>query len=248
MQPLDRWALSQLNALIEKVARAYEAFDYHVVYHAIYNFCVVEMSNIYLDIIKDRLYCEEKDGLPRRSAQTAIFLILDALTRMLAPILAFTADEIWRSMPHRRGDDGENVLFNQLASPYAEYGLAQVQLAEWDKLMALRDGVNLELEKVRAAKLIGKPLEAAVTLYCDGDSYDWLSGQIGLLKTLFIVSKVEVKQGTGGVACEGVVGIGIETEKAPGGKCERCWVYSETVGENTRHPTLCARCAAILEK
>ena len=110
MLELDRWAVTRLNDLLEKVKTAYEEFEYHTVTHGVNNFCVVDLSNFYLDVIKDRLYCEERDGLPRRSAQTAIFLILDAMTRMLAPILAFTADEIWKSMPHRACDDGRNVV------------------------------------------------------------------------------------------------------------------------------------------
>ena len=124
MLPLDRWAVTKLNALIAKADAAYDNYEFHVVSHAINDFCVVELSSFYLDIIKDRLYCEEKNGLKRRSAQTALFLILDSMTRMFAPILAFTCDEIWQAMPHRSEDDPRNVLLNEMNKPFSAYALS----------------------------------------------------------------------------------------------------------------------------
>ena len=170
MLPLDRWAITKLNDLIRRVAKAYDNYEFHVVSHAINDFCVVELSSFYLDIIKDRLYCEERNGLKRRSAQTALFLILDSMTKMFAPILAFTCDEIWLAMPHRAEDDARNVLLNVMNQPFDAYALSEDELARWDQLIRVRTDVNGVLEAARAEKRIGKPLEAAVTLRADDDA------------------------------------------------------------------------------
>ncbi len=247
MQPLDRWAISRLNQLIEKVMRGYEDYEYHIVYHAVYNFCVVDMSNFYLDVIKDRLYCEEKNGMLRRSAQTAMFLILDAMVRMIAPILAFTSDEVWQAMPHTSADDAENVVFNQMPKVYNDYALGTDELAQWDKLIAVRSGINAALETARANKLVGKPLEAAVTLLCsDENAYHAYKPFEQLLTELCIVSHLHIEMGEGGVPCEGVENLSVKVERAQGAKCERCWIYSDSVGHDTEHPTLCARCAKVV--
>ena len=246
MLPLDRWAITRLNDLIERCIKGYEDYEYHIVYHAIYNFCVVDMSNFYLDVIKDRLYCEERDGAQRRSAQTAMFLILDAMVRLLGPILAFTSDEIWQAMPHRASDDAENVILNQMPKPYADYALDAETLAVWQKYVVLRDGVNLKLEEARAAKLIGKPLEAAVTLCCGDEVMVLLAGKEELLRTLFIVSDVMLVAGNGGEDCAELPGVSISVQAASGEKCERCWMYAHTVGTDAEHPTLCARCAGVV--
>ena len=165
LEELDRLALSRLKGLAEKVNAAYEAMDFHIVFHAVHNFCVVDMSSFYLDIIKDRLYCEQADGRLRRSAQTAVFTILDALTRMLAPILAFTSDEIWGLMPHRAGDNRTSVLMNEL------YRSVDVQTdpafeAKWKLIGLVRDDVQKAMELKRSENQIGKSLEAKVTLCC----------------------------------------------------------------------------------
>lgn len=246
MLPLDRWAITRLNDLIERCIKGYEEYEYHIVYHAIYNFCVVDMSNFYLDVIKDRLYCEERDGAQRRSAQTAMFLILDAMVRLLGPILAFTSDEIWQAMPHSVSDDAENVILNQMPKPYTDYALDAESLAVWQKYVALRDGVNLKLEEARAAKLIGKPLEASVTLCCGEEAMTLLAGKEELLRTLFIVSDVVLAAGNGGEDCADLPGVSISVEAASGEKCERCWMYAHTVGADAEHPTLCARCADVV--
>ena len=245
LEELDRLAMTRLNSLIEKVKAGYEAFDFHIVYHAIYNFCVVDMSNFYLDILKDRLYCEAADGKLRRSAQTAMYLILDTLTRILAPILAFTSDEIWKAMPHDRGADPESVLFNQMNEPFpVEAG--EAFLEKWDRIYAVCGDVQKALEEKRAEKLIGKSLDARVTLFCDGELYDFLSAVQEELKTVFICSQVEVRQGEGAF-CGELEGLSITVDKASGEKCERCWKYDGSVGTDAAHPTLCARCAGVLE-
>lgn len=246
MLPMDKWIITRLNALSKAVKKAYEDYEYHIVYHAVYNFCVVELSNIYLDVIKDRLYCDSVNGLSRKSAQTAIYMILDTLTRLLAPILAFTADEIWSAMPHAKDDDTRNVLFNVANAEYTEYELTADEMAAWDKLVAVRDDINPFLEEARAAKLIGKPLEAKVVISCDDAEYEFLADKGEDLEALLIVSEVEVNKGTDGGKCERYEGIFVKVEKAEGEKCERCWKYGHGTGSHGEHSTLCSRCASVV--
>ena len=250
MLPLDRWAITKLNELSAKCLRAYEDFEYHIISHAINDFCVVELSSFYLDIIKDRLYCEETDGLSRRSAQTALFLILDTLTRLFAPILAFTCDEIWQNMPHRSTDDARNIVLNEFNPVFAEYALPEEELSKWDVLINLRNDVNGVLEQARAAKLIGKPLEAKVVLNAgDAESKAALEDIKGLnLPELFIVSAVgEGTAPEGAVNGKGVnfPGLDISVFNAPGTKCPRCWMHSEAADPETG---LCPRCKGVVAK
>src|SRR5699024_2429452 len=154
--------VTKLNALITKCFAAYDNYEFHVVSHAINDFCVVELSSFYLDIIKDRLYCDGTDSLSRRSAQTALWLILDTITKLFAPILAFTCDEIWQAMPHKEGDDGRSVVLNEMNQPFAAYALDEDTMAAWEGIIALRDVVNAALEAARNEKKIGKSLEAKV--------------------------------------------------------------------------------------
>ena len=251
MLELDRWAVTKLNALIEKVAAAYDNYEFHVISHAINDFCVVELSSFYLDIIKDRLYCEAPDSLERRSAQTALWLILDSMTKMFAPILAFTCDEIWLAMPHRAEDDARNVIFNYMNKPFAEYSLSEAELAKWDALISLRSDVNGVLEAARANKRIGKPLEAAVTLHAADDaSREAVKAVDSMnLSELFIVSKCLISDSDdtseGAVIGEGVnnPGLKISVTEAPGAKCPRCWMHSEAADGETG---LCPRCARVV--
>lgn len=244
---LDRWALMKLNDLVAKVIKGYDDYEFHVVLHAIHNFCVVDISNFYLDVIKDRLYCEEKNGVLRRSAQTAMYEILDALVRMIAPILCFTADEIWQAMPHRDGDDAANIVLNAMPKANLAWAFAEEASSKWDKLIALRDDVNKALEEARKNKVIGKPLEAWVTVYADDETADLLETvPADELAALCIVSKLRVIRGNG----EGMQGenlpVQIAIERASGDKCERCWMYVDSIGQDSKHPTLCARCAAVV--
>ena len=249
MLPLDRWAITKLNDLIRRVAKAYDNYEFHVVSHAINDFCVVELSSFYLDIIKDRLYCEERNGLKRRSAQTALFLILDSMTKMFAPILAFTCDEIWLAMPHRAEDDARNVLLNVMNQPFDAYALSNDELAKWDQLIRVRTDVNGVLEAARAEKRIGKPLEAAVTLRADDDAAKAALDDVQSmnLPELLIVSQCLVG---GDVPEDAVTGTGtnfpglhISVRNAPGTKCPRCWMHSEQAAPETG---LCPRCAAVV--
>lgn len=250
MLPLDRWAVTKLNALIEEVFKAYDNYEFHVISHAINDFCVVDLSSFYLDIIKDRLYCEKKDSLARRSAQTAMFIILDALTKMFAPILAFTCNEIWLAMPHRTGDDVRNVVFNEMSKPYTQYALSDVQMLHWNTLISLRDGVNAALEKARADKKIGKSLEAHITLVKDAskpDNLKLIEENFGdILPDIFIVSDVDISDDRALLADAAetpVEGVGVIVSEAKGVKCPRCWKHSTLADENG----LCPRCAEAVK-
>lgn len=240
LQEIDRWALIKLDALMDKVEAGYNAFDFHVVFHSIHNFCTTDMSNFYLDIIKDRLYCEPMDSVARRAAQTAIYRILSAITRMIAPILSFTAEEIWGFMPHSAADNTESVFMNDMPK---KSGLTASDefTAKWDLIYQTRMDVNKVLEEKRNEKLIGKSLEASVAIAAADDaSYEILSANSELLKTVLIVSSVTVTRSDAGEAVYTVT-------KAEGEKCERCWSYSTSVGTNPNHPTLCARCAGVVK-
>ena len=238
MLALDKWALTCLNALIAKVFTAYDNYEFHVVSHAVNDFCVVELSSFYLDIIKDRLYCEERDGLKRRSAQTALYLILDAMTRMFAPILAFTCDEIWLAMPHRTGDDERNVLLNEMVQPYTQYALSPEEMARWDRIAAVRTAVNGALEQARADKTIGKSLEAEVDLTVPAEDAFLSQMEEGALADLLIVSQVRVETGDS---------LSVTVRPAAGTKCQRCWKMLTSVGTVAGHEDLCPRCAAVVK-
>ena len=246
LQEIDQWALMRLNQLIAKVTEAYENYEFHLIYHAIHNFCVVDMSNFYLDVVKDRLYCDATEGASRRAAQTVMYHILDAMVRMLAPILAFTANEIWLAMPHAAGADERNVVLNRMPKVNPAYENAAL-MAKWEKIHALRDDVNRALESARAAKTIGKSLEAAVTLYAEGESLALLREVEEKLASLCIVSKVTLCEGKGdGMPGENFADISIAIGHAAGTKCPRCWVYSEDAGHDPENPELCPRCAKVV--
>ena len=254
MLPLDKWAITRLNQLMERCKAAYDEYEFHVVSHAINDFCVVDLSSFYLDIIKDRLYCEEKDGLLRRSAQTALYLILDTITKLFAPILCFTCDEIWQAMPHKNEDDQRNVVLNVMNEPFMQYALPEEEMQKWDALETLRDGVNAALESARAQKKIGKSLEAKVTLVTQ-QPQPRLDGLKAAFENqwadLFIVSQVEVKEDKelySSAAETPVEGVRVLVEEAAGQKCERCWKHDGAVGQDAAHPTLCPRCAQVVSK
>ena len=224
--------------------KAYNGYEFHVVTHAINDFCVVELSSFYLDILKDRLYCEEKNGLRRRSAQTALFLILDAMAKVFAPILAFTCDEIWQAMPHRDSDDARNVLLNQMPESFAAYKLDDAAMARWDTVMKLRQDVNGILEKARADKRIGKALEAHVTLQTENSDLKKACEGLNLAE-ICIVSTCDWSDPEEGAE----VGAGVNfpdltigVSEAKGVKCPRCWMHS--VDANAEG--LCPRCAAVI--
>ena len=248
LHELDRWAITRLNALIEKVFAAYNDYEFHVITHAVNDFCVLDLSSFYFDIIKDRLYCDEASGESRRAAQTTLYIILDTLTRLFAPILAFTCNEVWLSMPHRKEDDARNVVFNEMHKTFDAYALDEDSMAQWDALRRLREGVNAALEAARAEKKIGKALEAHVTLVDGSGALDALKARFGgEWADVFIVSDVEVSA-DGALAAQGaptaIDGVSVIVSEAKGEKCPRCWKHStEANGEG-----LCPRCAAVCAK
>ena len=241
---LDKWALAKTDELLAKCRAAYDRLDFHIVYHSLYNFCTIDMSNFYLDVIKDRLYVEKADSIARRAAQTVMYRILVDLNLLIAPILCFTAEEIWSYAPKSDAFDKESILFNEIPAPAAQAD--ESFMARWDKLIAIRDDVNKALEISRSQKEIGKSLEAKVILACeDEELYSFLLNEKDQLATIFIVSQVEIVEGMGGLT-GAVEDLSVAVAAAAGEKCERCWSIHESVGQNSEHPTLCARCAAIV--
>ncbi|PWT91546.1 MAG: isoleucine--tRNA ligase [Blastocatellia bacterium] len=235
---IDRWALAELDRVTAKVLAAYDAYEFHAVYHALYNFATITLSARYFDIIKDRLYTYAPRNRQRRSAQTALYRIADALTRMLAPILVFTADEIWENIPGRPvSEPSVHIATFPKASPEEDNEL----LSRWEALYEIRDQVLRSLEEARIAKQIGSSLEAKVTLSAAGSTLELLRGYESDLRYLFIVSQVEVVENSS-------EGLNVAVSKAAGEKCERCWNYSTHVGESERYPTVCERCVASLDE
>ncbi len=247
LEEMDRWALMRLTQLMEQVRDAYEHYTFHEALHKIHNFCVVDMSNFYLDVLKDRLYVEKADGATRRAAQTTIYRILNTLTRMLSPILAFTAEEIWSFLPHTQEEDARSVMFNELPCVDQMTAIDEAFMERWDRIHAVREDAQKALEIARTSKLIGKSLDAKVTLYADGDLYAFLEDVKTLLPQALIVSAVCVENGNGDFVGE-LEGLSITVSHADGEKCCRCWSYHESVGSDAEHPDLCARCAALLKE
>ena len=247
LQEIDRWALNQLQKLVERVLAAYRDYEYHVVYHAIHNFCTVDMSALYLDITKDRLYAESPNSLARRSAQTVMYEVLYALVRLLTPVLAFTSEEIWRYVP---GKETRPISVQLCDMPEVNEDYLDLALEnKWDRLMDLREIVTKALEKARQDKLIGNSLEARVALYVSEENYHFLEAFSKELPTLFIVSGVMVKSGAapgGAMTDEDIPGFAVVVSKAQGDKCERCWNYHTEVGSEPDHQTLCPRCAGVV--
>ncbi len=237
---LDKWALMRLDSLIDKVNEGYNTFDFHIAFHAIHNFCVTDMSNFYLDIIKDRLYCEKEDSEVRRAAQTAMYRILSAVARLAAPIISFTAEEIWTYMPHTSTDDKESIFLNQMPEK-SGIEFSDEFVSKWEFIYSTRETVNKVLEEKRNEKLIGKSLEANIIIHCGESLYEKYNALTEELKDILIVSGVSASKDGNDEVPE------IEVIKAEGEKCERCWSYSNTVGSDSEHPTLCARCAAVVK-
>ena len=248
MLDIDRWALSRLEALIDEVNRAYDGYSFHLVYHAINNFCTVDMSKLYIDITKDRVYVENPKSEARRSAQTALYYVISALVKMIAPILSFTAEEIWQAMPHASTDDVTSVYLSEM--PVADGKLAFDGADRWEELFTLRDDVMKALEIARAEKKIGKSLDAKVTVYTADEATLALLAKFSEeeLKTVFITSGAHV---VNAAAPEGAYvpeegKIAVLVENADGQRCDRCWCYS-TEGEKTEDGFICARCKKIID-
>lgn len=244
MNELDRYAMVRLHRMADRVIEAYDKYEFHVVYQAVHHFCAVEMSAFYLDILKDRLYASTPEDPQRRAAQTVLYDALTAITKLIAPILPHTADEVWNYIP---GTELPSVQVAEL--PQVDRSLFDSQLEEkWEKFTELRDDVLKSLEEARKAKLIGNSLGAAVHLYPDQEMQQFLSG-FDRLDLLFIVSAVHVHE-AGAAVPEGAhsyKGMSVNISVAEGEKCERCWIVTPEVGHHATHPTLCKRCAEVLE-
>ena len=244
---LDRWALAELDNLIALARAGYEGFDFHRVYHSLHRFCVVSMSNFYLDIVKDRLYVTPKSGALRRAAQTVMFRVLVAITEIVSPILAFTAQEIWEAIPAFAGKM-EYVAMHDMPQS-GRYTLEDAERERWERIIAVADDVKKVLETARAAKAIGSSLEAAVVLYCEAPLYAQLQAVKDDLPDIFIVSQVEVAETCADAGVPGAYpGLRVEVRRAVGEKCERCWQYHTDVGADAAHPGLCARCVAYVNE
>jgi isoleucyl-tRNA synthetase len=259
MYEMDKWAVQQLQKLIAGVREAYDNFLFHRVFSLLYNFCTVEMSSIYMDVLKDRMYCDGADSVSRRSGQTAMYRILDALVRMLAPILVHTAEEAWSaiksSLVARRSSLVESGKVDQIdsvhlaAMPQVDEVSAwakahpadwQSEEAKWGKLMGLRDEVLRVLEGLRREQKIGSNQEASVTVCSDDEELTRLLNEFGLeqFAALCIVSEMKLQKGSGGTS--------VAAEKSSHAKCQRCWNYWPSVGSNSEYPDLCERCVAVV--
>jgi isoleucyl-tRNA synthetase len=240
---LDRWALHRLSELILRVRKSYEDFEFHTIFHGLNNFCSVDLSAVYLDILKDRLYTFRADSPLRRGSQTVLFEILVAMTKLMAPVLSFTAEEIWRTLTTQAGRRLKVSSVHLSEFPEAQPQWQDAALAQrWERLLVYRTQVQGALEGSRRDKTIGSSLEATVQLQADADTYEFLNPYRNDLTTLFIVSQVELISSS-----EAKVPLTITTTGSSFGKCERCWNYREAVGKHTTYPTLCDRCIEAVQ-
>ncbi|NVM22159.1 MAG: isoleucine--tRNA ligase [Desulfobacterales bacterium] len=248
MFEIDRFALHILQELVQRTRAAYESFEFHTVYHGLYNYCTMDLSAFYLDVLKDRLYTSPAGSSDRRSAQSALQSILDTLTRLMAPIVAFTAEELWSHMP-KTNSRPASVHVAQL--PEVRDAFFDTELAErWESILALRAEVSKAVEEARAQKQIGHSLDAAVTLSLPDRFLEKVKVGVDELRTVFIVSKVSTVPGgalEGAYQSDRISGLAIRIERAPGEKCERCWVHDTSVGADKTHKTVCSRCVEVLE-
>ncbi len=245
LEEIDHWALMRLDEVVKTCREAYDNFEYHIIFHAIHNFCVIDMSNFYLDVLKDRLYVEAKNSATRRAAQTTMYKILDTVARLVSPILAFTADEIWQFMPHTDDVDARHVVYNTIPDAKGEYD--EEFMARWAKIHEMRDDVKKALELARADKVIGASLDAKVVLYAEGELYDFAESVKDILPTVFMVSDFELVRGSGGNFVGEIEGMSVTATHAGGEKCARCWSFGATVGKDADHPTICERCANVIK-
>ena len=272
LEEIDTWALARTAELLERVQAAYSEYAFHKVYRGVYDFATVDLSAFYFDILKDRLYTAPAGSVRRRAAQTALYRIADALVRVVAPLLSFTADEVWKHLPAPHLREKSVHLAKYVSPADLRAGLSEKhmqRMENWPRLIALREEVLKALEVARQEKFIGGSLEARVILvFSDGVDENLiptprisLGGQVvgdllplveeyhDLLRYLFIVSQVEMtEQAVEGATATGLAGLSVKIEKASGQKCDRCWNYSEQVGKDQRYPTVCERCSAALEE
>ncbi|MFP4573106.1 MAG: isoleucine--tRNA ligase [Desulfobacterales bacterium] len=249
MPDMDRFMLHRLQGLIERCTRAYDEYEYHVVYHSLYNYCTIDLSSVYLDILKDRLYTSPAESAARRSAQTVMFQTLIAITRIMAPILPFTAEEIWSFAPQWKDMEKSVHLadFPEVKAEFRDEDLAQ----KWETLLKIRGEATRCMETARAQKVIGHSLDASLGLAAAPDLYNLLDSYSADLRAFFIVSAVQLlplQQADDSFSDTLIQGLKIRVEPSCAEKCQRCWVHDQTVGTDSRHPEICARCSGALEK
>jgi len=246
MEELDRWALNRLQEMNERILKAYDNFEFHIVYHTLHNFCVLDLSSFYLDIIKDRLYVSPTKSAARRSAQSALHEILEVLVRLMAPILSFTADEIWQHMNNeKRSSSAHSELFRPVKEEYKDPELKD----RWETILEVRRTVTKALEIARKDKMIGHSLDASIWLCLPEGLMKTLNPYKDQLRSIFIVSSVHLvpaEEMEGGLESEEIKGLRVKVSSSEDPKCERCWVHDPTVGDAKRHPTLCKRCLEAL--
>ncbi len=242
MEELDRWALYRLSGLVERSTGAYDNYEYHQFFHALHNFCVVDMSNFYLDVIKDRLYCSASGDLERRSAQTVLMTILEYLVVMMSPILTFTSEEIWQYLPAR---EKQSVQLSDWPQPDPQWNDQELG-NRWQTLLDVREEVTRALEQARKDKIIGGSLEGSVKIWADGSIFESLQQYAEQLPELFIVSEASLMADRNKAPAQAVKGqrfpVSILVEKTAGSKCPRCWIFNRSSGE------LCPRCGEVTER
>ena len=247
---IDRWALLRLEQVRERVTKAYEDYEFHLLYHTIHNFCAVDLSAIYLDILKDRVYTALPASVERRAAQSVMYEILTTLVPIIAPVLTFTSEEVWHYMPKNQ-DMPESVQMAEWPTAHSEYLDAGLE-AKWDKILAMRGEITKALENARRNKIIGHSLDASVDVYASGEEYAQLSAIKNELATILIVSEVNVIENIDMAPPDAYhaqeAALAVAVTAAQGEKCERCWIYSDTVGQDGEHTTLCQRCATVVKK
>ena len=249
MWEIDAWMLRRMGALVRQCLRWYDEYEFHRVYHALHDYCSVDLSAFYFDVLKDRLYTFAPNSRGRRSAQTAVYHIARALVRLIAPVLVFTSEEIWKHLPQPASAAPSVHMANFPAAEHFENALDEARAKNWDRLLAVREEVLKALEPARAEKTISANLEAKVTIRVGGNLAGLLKTYREFLPTFFIVSQVEILDLSLSLASSARDGIEMITvAKADGSKCNRCWNYSIHVGETPAYPTLCERCVPAVEE
>lgn len=238
LEEIDKWALLRTQRLIERARKAYDEFELHLVFHSVHSFCVNDLSAFYFDVIKDKLYCESKDGKLRRSSQTVMNEILHTMVKLYAPILSFTAEDIW-GFVNRKSEIGNRRSVFEEGMPEVDHKYIDKELeTKWDKILTIRGEIYKAIEGARAEKTISQPLEARVEASLDGEDYQLVKSVEKQMPSILIVSEFSLVKG----------GRNITIKKAEGKKCERCWMHLKSVGKNDKHPTLCERCVPVVDK
>ena len=243
MTEMDRWALHRLQEVIKRVTEAYERHQFHVVFYTLYNYCTVDLSALYLDVLKDRLYTTKAKSVARRSGQTAMFTILKAMTQLLSPLLTFTAEEVWAAMPTWKGKT-LSVHLSQFPQVNDQYFNAELG-DQWKTMIDAKAEIAKAVEQARKEKVIGHSLDARITIAVPEKMRTLIAQHLEDLRALLIVSQLQVvgeKEIAKPYKSEEMKGLFVGVEKARGVKCERCWIYEESVGSNAQHPTVCGRC------